>query len=138
MSQINGIIDTIERQKNGNDIIESNKAMLRRSVDVVGENESKMILCFREYLVEVFFSNIQPLMVVRLVKFIDIPSCYDVYKLANDLNKDCIYGFHCFDIEKNRYYFQSTHWLQGVLSSKTFYEMIEIYDLEAQKFLGKI
>lgn len=138
MSQISGIMDTIKRQKKGDNIIEGIKTMIRFSADVIVENESKMVLGFRDYLVEIFFSNIQPLMVIRLVKSIKIPDCYEIYKIANDLNKDCIYGCHCFDIQKKRYYFQSTHWLQGVLSSKTLYEMLEIYDIEAKKVLSQM
>lgn len=135
MSSRNGVVNTIERQRNGNNIIESSKAILRRSANIVGENESKMIAEFRDNLVEVYFSGIQPLMVIRLVKLIEVPDCYEAYKLANDMNKDCIYGFHCFDIEKKRYYFQTTQWLQSALSSKTFYEMLKVFDAETKKFL---
>lgn len=135
MSQTNEIIKAIERQKNGKIIVEGNRKMISRSAEVVGENETKMVLNFRDYVVEIFFSDIQPLMVIRLVKFLEIPVSYELYKIANDLTKDCVYGSHCFDREKNRYYFQATQWLDGVLSSKIFYEMLKRYDAEAQKIL---
>lgn len=140
MSSTNYLLEISERQRNGKSIVEDNKLMLRCSADIIGENDSKMVLKFRDYFVEVYFSNIHPLMVIRLVKFIDIPDCYDVLKIANDLNKDCLYGFHCYDydVEKKRYYFQTVQWLDCVLSYASFFERLEIYAREAEKFLTQL
>lgn len=138
MSYTSNIVKVIERQRNGEEIIEANKTMLRQTVKVIGEDDNKMIIGFRDFFVEIFFSSMHPLMVIRFVKFLEVDVDFEGFIVANNMNKDCIYGSHSFDREKRRYYFQATQWLDGVLSSKLLYDMFKRYDAEATKFLEKI
>lgn len=136
MSQtITETLKLIERQKHGKTIVETSKSVLRQTAVVLGENETTMVLQFRDYLVEVFFSEMHPLVVIKLVKIIDFQTDIDDYLIINKLNNDSIYGLHSFDIEKKRYCFKATQWLDSALSSKMFYEMLNQYDGEVQKFL---
>lgn len=139
MSQtITETLKLIERQKHGKTIVESSKSVLRQTAVVIGENETTMVLQFRDYLVEVFFSEFHPLVVIKLVKIIDFQSDIDDYLIINKLNNDSIYGVHIFDAEKKRYCFKATQWLENTLSSKMFYEMLNQYDAEVQKFMSAI
>lgn len=139
MSQtITETLKLIERQKHGKTIVESSKSMLRQTADILGENETTMIVRFRDYLVEVFFSEMHPLIVIKLVKIIDFQTDIDDYLIINKLNNESIYGMHSFDIEKKRYCFKATQWLENTLSSKMFYEMLNQYDGEVQKFMSAI
>lgn len=128
------IMKIIERQKHGKGIVDSTKVMLKQTAVIVGENENSMLLQFRDYIVEMYFSEMHPLVVIRLIKAINFQTGFEEMKIINKLNNESLYGSHNVDNEKRYYVFKATQWLDVPLTSKMFYEMLNQYDEEAQKF----
>lgn len=93
---------------------------------------------YRDYYLQISFSELHPLMVVCLAKALTHPGTAKQCRIANDLNLRSVLGSHAINDEVGCYSYRATHWLDTELDAKRFYEILDRCVDEADRGFYKL
>lgn len=105
-------------------LVELTREMLRRTLDVKGEDDSSILATYKDFLLHIGFTDRHPLMVVCLCKPLDEFGPSVEYRV-NEANIRCVLGCNFVNKELNTYTYRTTHWLEKRISTKRFYEILD-------------
>lgn len=93
-------------------------------LDVVAEDESSIMTIYRDFYLQISFSELHPLMVFCLAKQLD-GKLSTAGARSNDMNQRSILGSHSVNEEFGCYNYRATHWLETEMNQKRFFEILD-------------
>lgn len=93
-------------------------------LDVVAEDESSVMTIYRDFYLQISFSELHPLMVFCLAKQLD-GKLSTAGARSNDMNQRSILGSHSVNEEFGCYNYRATHWLETEMNQKRFFEILD-------------
>lgn len=116
---------TQTEQQRRRDIAEHTRAMIISQLRVDAQDETSLMTDYRDYYLQISFSELHPLMVFCLAKALKKPSTAKQRQMTNELNLRSILGSHAINDEVGCYSYRATHWLDTELDAKRFYEILD-------------
>ena len=105
-------------------------------LDVVAEDDTSIMTVYRDFYLQISFSEVHPLMVFYMAKQLgnttSIPE--DIF---NDMNQRSVLGCHSVNTNIGCYNYRATHWLETEISQTRFFEILDrCIDEAAREFLA--
>ena len=119
-------------------IVEQTKQTIMAQMHIKNQNEASIMTNYRDYYLQISFSDLHPLMVFCLAKALSYPSTPRQYEIINDLNLKSVLGSHAINDEVGCYSYRATHWLDTELEASRFYEILDRCVDEANRGFVKI
>ncbi len=110
------------RRKN---LADNARQMILAHIRVEDQDESSVMLGYRDYYMQISFSPLHPLMVICLAKAIRNPDGVRKKQLTNELNLHSVLGSHAINQEVGCYSYRATHWLDTELTPERFFEILD-------------
>lgn len=115
---------TQTEQMRRKEIADHTRAMVVEQLQIDAEDETSIMTGYRDYYLQISFSELHPLMVFCLAKAITKPNSAKQQKIANELNLRSILGSHAINDEVGCYSYRATHWLDTELCAERFFEIL--------------
>ena len=115
---------TQTEQMRRKEIADHTRTMVVNLLQVDAEDETSIMCGYRDYYLQISFSELHPLMVFCLAKAITKPNTAKQQKIANELNLRSILGSHAINEEVGCYSHRATHWLDTELDAERFFEIL--------------
>ena len=115
---------TQTEQMRRKEIADHTRAMVVEQLQIDAEDETSIMCGYRDYYLQISFSELHPLMVFCLAKAITKPNSAKQQKIANELNLRSILGSHAINDEVGCYSYRATHWLDKELNAERFFEIL--------------
>lgn len=112
-------------QQRRKEIAERTKQMIMTQMQIKSEDETSIMTNYRDYYLQISFSELHPLMVFCLAKALSYPGTPRQYEMTNDLNLKSVLGSHAINDEVGCYSYRATHWLDTGLEADRFYEILD-------------
>ena len=122
--------DEKNRRKN---ISAHTRKMVMSQLRIDDQDETSLMTDYRDYYLQISFSELHPLMVFCVAKGMKTPSTAKQRKLVNELNLKSILGSHAINDEVGCYSYRATHWLDIEIDPARFFEMLNRCIDEADK-----
>ncbi len=119
-------------------IVEQTKQTIMAQMHIKNQNEASIMTNYRDYYLQISFSDLHPLMVFCLAKALSYPGTPRQYEIINDLNLKSVLGSHAINDEVGCYSYRATHWLDTELEASRFYEILDRCVDEANRGFVKI
>lgn len=103
---------------------ENTRKLVCSLLQVVAEDESSIMTIYRDFYLQISFSELHPLMVFCLAKQLD-GKISTAGARANDMNQRSILGSHSVNEEFGCYNYRATHWLETEMNQKRFFEILD-------------
>ena len=113
--------DEKNRRKN---ISAHTRKMVMSQLRIDDQDETSLMTDYRDYYLQISFSELHPLMVFCVAKGMKTPSTAKQRKLVNELNLKSILGSHAINDEVGCYSYRATHWLDKEIDPARFFEML--------------
>lgn len=127
-----------KEQHRRKEIAEHTRQMLLTELPIDSQDEASIMGRYRDYYLQISFSELHPLMVVCLAKALTQPGTAKQCRIANDLNLRSVLGSHAINDEVGCYSYRATHWLDTELDAKRFYEILDRCVDEADRGFYKL
>lgn len=114
------------------------REMICEQMSVEAQDETSLMMGYRDYYLQISFSDLHPLMVFCLAKALIKPSTVKQQRMANDLNLRSILGSHAINEEVGCYSYRATHWLDAEMEPERFFEILNRCVDEANKGFLKL
>lgn len=105
-------------------LVEKTREMILSSLRVEAEDEYSMMLGYRDFYLQISFSDVHPLMVLVLARTLDRPQVQICANKLNELNLQSILGCHAINEEAGCYCYRATQWLNEALEAPRFFEIL--------------
>ena len=115
---------TQTEQMRRKEIADHTRTMVVNLLQVDAEDETSIMCGYRDYYLQISFSELHPLMVFCLAKAITKPNTAKQQKIANELNLRSILGSHAINEEVGCSSSRATHWLDTELDAERFLEIL--------------
>lgn len=102
--------------------IEKTRNMICKELPIVAEDETSVMTTYRDFYLQISFSELHPLMVFCLARPLET-KC-DVATRFNEMNLKSILGSHAVNKEFDCYNYRATHWLDTELEPSRFFEIL--------------
>lgn len=112
-------------QKRRREIAEHTRKMILSQLPVEAQDETSLTASYRDYYLQISFSDLHPLMAFCLAKALRTPSSLKQRRLNNELNLRSMRGSHSINDEVGCYYYRATHWLDTEIDARRFYEILD-------------
>lgn len=116
---------THTEQLRRSEIATHTREMIMAQLHVDAQDETSIMTGYRNYYLQISFSELHPLMVFSLAKALHTPGTAKQRQITNDLNLRSILGSHAINDEVGCYSYRATHWLDHELDSERFYEILD-------------
>lgn len=123
------------RRKN---LADNARQMILNHIPVEDQDETSLMLGYRDYYMQISFSALHPLMVICLAKAIRNPDGVKKKALTNELNLHSVLGSHAINGEVGCYSYRATHWLDTELTPERFFEILDRCVDEASRGYQKL
>ena len=121
MTQCELAKDEIVRRKN---ISANTRKLVCSLLDVVAEDETSLMTIYRDFYLQISFSELHPLMVFCLAKQIDCTTPH-LIKRSNEVNQRSVLGSHFLNPTIGCYNYRATHWLETEMNPVRFFEILD-------------
>ncbi len=125
-------------QQRRHQIAEHTRKMILSQLPVEDQDETSLMADYRDYYLQISFSDLHPLMVFCLAKALKKPSTPKQRQLANELNLRSILGSHAINDEVGCYSYRATQWLDTELDASRFFEILDRCVDEADRGFYKL
>lgn len=125
-------------QKRRKEITEKTKQMIISEMTIKSQAEASIMTNYRDYYLQISFSELHPLMVFCLAKALSHPGTSKQYEITNDLNLKSVLGSHAINNEVSCYSYRATHWLDAELEADRFFEILNRCIDEANRGFTKL
>lgn len=112
--------DELVRRK---ELSDHTRKMVRGMLSVVAEDETSIMTTYRDFYLQISFSELHPLMVFCLAKPLEGKST-TLKNRSNEMNLRSILGSHSINEDCCCYNYRATHWLDMEISQTRFLEML--------------
>lgn len=93
-------------------------------LDVVAEDETSIMTIYRDFYLQISFSELHPLMVFCLAKQIDCKTSTLIMR-SNEVNQRSVLGSHFVNENIGCYNYRATHWLETEMNQVRFFEILD-------------
>ena len=93
---------------------------------------------YRDYYLQISFSELHPLLVFCLAKALEKPSTARQRQMTNELNLHSILGSHAINDEVGCYSYRATQWIDAELDAPRFFEILDRCVDEADRGFYKL
>lgn len=125
-------------QQRRHQIAEHTRKMILSQLSVEDQDETSLMADYRDYYLQISFSDLHPLMVLCLAKALKKPSTPRQRQLTNELNLRSILGSHAINDEVGCYSYRATQWLDTELDASRFFEILDRCVDEADRGFYKL
>lgn len=125
-------------QQRRREIAAHTRQMIVTQLPIESQDETSIMTDYRDYYLQISFSELHPLMVFCLAKALTCPSTRKQCEIANDLNLRSVLGSHAINDEVGCYSYRATHWLDTELEASRFYEILDRCVDEANRGFFKL
>lgn len=112
-------------QNHRREIAEHTRHMILSQLRIEEQDEASLMTSYRDYYLQISFSDLHPLMVFCLAKALHHPSSPGQRQMTNELNLKSILGSHAINDEVGCYSYRATHWLDTELDALRFFEILD-------------
>ena len=126
------------QQKYRKEIADKTRRMIISKLTIDAEDETSVMTSYRNYYLQISFSELHPLMVFCLAKTLKSPCSTAQVQLTNELNLKSILGSHAINNIVGCYSYRATHWLDTELEAERFFEILNRCIDEADKAYFKL
>ncbi len=105
-------------------IVEEARNMINAQFSIDEQDETSVMTSYRDYYLQISFSDMHPLMVFCLAKRIKNPTSKRQKQMANELNLKSILGSHAINDKVGCYSYRATHWLDTEIDASRFFEIL--------------
>lgn len=114
-----------EEQKRRKKNSENTKKMILSRLTIEEQDETSVMTGYRNYYLQISFSDLHPLMVFCLAKKLNRTGGVKQLDTINNLNLKSILGSHSINKEVGCYSYRATHWLDDELDVSRFFEILD-------------
>lgn len=118
-------------------LAENTRKMVCSVLEVVSQDETSLMTTYRDFFLQISFSDLHPLMVFCLAKPIDA-SKEDVVSRSNKVNLTSVLGSHSVNEYYSCYHYRATHWLDTEIGQTRFLEILNRCVDEASRGYRKV
>lgn len=93
-------------------------------LDVAAEDETSLMTIYRDFYLQISFSELHPLMVFCLAKPLD-GQMTPLMLRSNEMNLRSILGSHSVNETFSCYNYRATHWLETEMNQNRFFEILD-------------
>ena len=108
------------------------RKMITGLLSVENEDEVSLMAVYRNFYLQISFSELHPLMVLCFAKALD-RSFMNRFRELNKINQKNILGCHMINDEAGCYWYRASHWLDVKLTALRFLELLERHMAEAER-----
>lgn len=116
---------TQEEQSRRKEIAEHTRNMILTHMPVDDQDESSLMMGYRDYYLQISFSALHPLMVICLARAIQRIGSSRKKELINELNLKSVLGSHSINEQVGCYSYRATQWLDVDLTPERYFEMLD-------------
>lgn len=125
-------------QQRRREIAAHTRSMILSQLPIESQDGTSLMTGYRDYYLQISFSELHPLMVFCLAKALARPSTLKQRQMTNELNLHSILGSHAINDDVGCYSYRATHWLDTELEPGRFYEILDRCVDEADRGYGKL
>ena len=125
-------------QQRRREIAEHTRKMILSQLRIESQDETSLMTGYRDYYLQISFSELHPLMVLCLAKALTRPSTPKQRQMTNELNLHSILGSHAINDDLGCYSYRATHWLDTEMEASRFDEILDRCVDEADRGFGKL
>lgn len=114
-----------EEQKKRCGFVEHIRYLIKQELPICSEDDISLLIQYREYYLQISFSEVHPLMMFSLAKTYPESQIEIRYRKLNELNRKSILGTHTVNEELGCYTYRATHWLDANLDLWRFLEILD-------------
>ena len=118
-------------------LVINTRKMICGVLEIISQDEVSLMTIYRDFNLQICFSESHPLMVFSLIREID-PTKELAAIRSNRVNLTSLLGSHCVNEYYNWYCFRSTHWLDTEIGKSRFLEILDRCVDEAIKGYHKL
>lgn len=118
-------------------LVNNTRKMICGVLEIISQDEISLMTTYRDFNLQICFSESHPLMVFNLIREIDPTKEFAVFR-SNNVNLTSLLGIHCVNEYYNWYCFRSTHWLDTEIGQTRFLEILDRCVDEAIKGYHKL
>lgn len=124
----------ILRRKN---LATNTRNMICNVLEIVSQDETSIMTTYRDFYLQISFSELHPLMVFCLARPIDAVKD-DLASRSNQVNLTSILGSHSVNEYYSCYHYRATHWLDTQIGQARFLEILNRCVDEASRGYHKV
>ena len=124
---------SVAERKRRKEVSEHTRNMILSKLEIEGQDETSVMTGYRNYYLQISFSELHPLMVFCLAKNLDHTGGTKQMNAINELNLKSILGSHSINKDVGCYSYRATHWLDEELEAGRFFEILDRCVDEADK-----
>ena len=129
---------SVAEKKRRKEVSEHTRNMILSRLDIEEQDETSVMTGYRNYYLQISFSELHPLMVFCLAKNLDHTGGTRQMNSINELNLKSILGSHSVNKEVGCYSYRATHWLDKELEVGRFFEILDRCVDEADKGYARL
>ena len=111
----------IERRRT---LTDNTRDMVIREMTIRDAEADCVITSYRDFFLQISFSEVHPLMVFSLAKPIK-NSDLSMIDVCNEMNMNSVLGTHALNDQASCYHYRATHWLECEISKERFFEILD-------------
>ena len=115
----------VEEQKRRKKISENTRKMIQSRLTIEEQDETSVMTGYRNYYLQISFSDLHPLMVFCLAKKLNHTGGLKQLDTLNSLNLKSVLGSHSINKDVGCYSYRATHWLDNERGVSRFFEILD-------------
>ena len=113
-------------------ISDGTRKMICGVLNIIAEDETSVLTTYREFFLQISFSEVHPLMVFYLGRPLE-GKTLKMKGGTNRINMATVLGCHFVDEDAGFYTYRATHWLEAEMSKARFLEILNRCVDEAER-----
>lgn len=119
------------------ELTDKTRKMVSRIMGVVAEDDTSIMTTYRDFYLQISFSELHPLMVFCMAKPLE-GTMATLQRVSNEMNLCSVLGSHSVNEEFGCYNYRATHWLDTEMEQQRFFEILDRCVDEALRGYAKI
>lgn len=120
-------------QQRRKEIVTHTRQMIASQLHIDSQDETSIMTNYRDYYLQISFSELHPLMVICLAKALTHTGMHKQCEITNDLNLRSVLGSHAINDKVGCYSYRATQWLDTELQPFRFFEILDRCVDEAER-----
>ena len=102
------------------ELSDNTRKMIYSLLDVAAEDETSLMTTYRDFYLQISFSELHPLMVFYLARPLDAEKAM-LADRSNEMNLRSVLGSHSVNENFSCYNYRATHWLDTQMTKTRFF-----------------
>lgn len=106
------------------ELSDNTRKLISGLLTVVAEDETSIMTTYRDFYLQISFSELHPLMVFCMAKPLE-GKIATLNKRSNEMNLRSVLGSHSVNENFSCYNYRATHWLDTEMNQNRFFEILD-------------